>query len=129
MSSVDAVADVEMEVGDGAGAAGTGVGVGSPRMRGGSAGSFVGGALEEDQEGVDVVVGDEEGDDKVEQAKDDCTGLDTAAAALSHGCTKEIVMNIVSSYSLQPTFMSAVSRLITSAVFSLKINTLYIRTL
>ena len=46
MSSVDAVADVVMEVGDGAGAADTGVGVGSPRMRGSSAGSFVGGALE-----------------------------------------------------------------------------------
>ena len=61
MSLVNADADVEMEVGDGAGAAATGVGAGSPRLDV-DAGSFVGGALEEDQEGVnEVVAGGEEG--------------------------------------------------------------------
>ena len=53
MSLAEAGADVEMQVvGDGAGAVETGVGAGSPRLRDVDAGSFVGGALEEDQEGV-----------------------------------------------------------------------------
>ena len=63
MSLAEAGADVEMQVvGDGAGAVETGVGAGSPRLREVDAGSFVGGALEEDHEGVDeVVAGGEEG--------------------------------------------------------------------